>query len=167
MIANGREWGATTKGERKGGVPPPHVPGRRVGGGKGRGEILAVLLGSRVLEQYHGTPVAKQLGHIFEKLAELLPEKVRVRPEDMFIKFPGYTKHTRCGCCSPRRAPSGWRIGNGTRNRFCGGGGRVNLRSVFRQKAFMRSSGGYWPGGTTCGCWSRRRCGRPFRRRSG
>ncbi len=51
------------------------------------GEILAVLLGSRVLEQYHGTPVAKQLGHIFEKLAELLPEKVRIRPEDLFNRF--------------------------------------------------------------------------------
>ena len=51
------------------------------------GEILAVLLGSRVLEQYHGTPVAGQLGHIFEKLADMLPEKVRVRPENLFSRF--------------------------------------------------------------------------------
>jgi len=66
------------------------------------GEILAVLLGSRVLEQYHGTPVSKQLGHIFEKLAELLPEKVRVRPEDMFNRFSFR--------CPPARAvtPENW-----------------------------------------------------------
>ena len=66
------------------------------------GEILAVLLGSRVLEQYHGTPVAKQLGHIFEKLAELLPEKVRVRPADMFNRFSFR--------CPPARAvkPENW-----------------------------------------------------------
>ena len=51
------------------------------------GEILAVLLASRVLEQYHGTPVADQLSHIFEKLTDMLPEKVRVRPEDLFSRF--------------------------------------------------------------------------------
>ncbi len=61
------------------------------------GEILAVLLGSRVLEQYHGTPVAKH-----EKLAELLPEKVRIRPEDMFNRFSFR--------CPPARAvtPENW-----------------------------------------------------------
>ncbi len=51
------------------------------------GEILAVLLGSRVLEQYRGTPAARQLAQIFGKLSELLPEKVRVRPEEMFNRF--------------------------------------------------------------------------------
>jgi predicted DNA-binding transcriptional regulator YafY len=66
------------------------------------GEILAVLLGARVLEQYHGTPVARQLGQIFEKLAELLPDKVRIRPEQMFNRFSFR--------CPPARAvtPENW-----------------------------------------------------------
>jgi predicted DNA-binding transcriptional regulator YafY len=66
------------------------------------GEILAVLLGSRTLEQYHGTPVAKQLESIFQKLAELLPDKVRIRPEDMFNRFSFR--------CPPARAvtPENW-----------------------------------------------------------
>jgi proteasome accessory factor B len=51
------------------------------------GEILAVLLGSQVLEQYHGTPVAGQLGQVFNKLAALLPDKVRVVPENLFSRF--------------------------------------------------------------------------------
>jgi proteasome accessory factor B len=51
------------------------------------GEILAVLLGSRVLEQYRGTPIARQLAQIFEKLAGMLPDKVRVRPEDLYNRF--------------------------------------------------------------------------------
>lgn len=51
------------------------------------GEILAVMLGARVLEQYRGTPVARQLGQIFEKLAGMLPDKVRVQPENLFNRF--------------------------------------------------------------------------------
>ncbi len=51
------------------------------------GEILAVMLGARVLEQYRGTPIARQLGQIFDKLADLLPDKVRIRPENLFNRF--------------------------------------------------------------------------------
>jgi proteasome accessory factor B len=51
------------------------------------GEILAVLLASRVLEQYHGTPVAASLRQIFRKLTEMLPDKVRVLPENLFSRF--------------------------------------------------------------------------------
>jgi proteasome accessory factor B len=42
------------------------------------------------------------LGHIFEKLADLLPEKVRIRPEDMFNRFSFR--------CPPARAvtPENW-----------------------------------------------------------
>ena len=42
------------------------------------GEILSVLLASKVLEQYHGTPAADNLHHIFDKLAQMLPDKGRV-----------------------------------------------------------------------------------------
>ena len=51
------------------------------------GEILSVLLASKVLEQYHGTPVADNLRHIFDKLADMLPDKVRIPPENLFARF--------------------------------------------------------------------------------
>jgi len=51
------------------------------------GEILAVLLASRVLEQYNGTPMAQQLSQIFDKLAGMLPDKISVRPENLFNRF--------------------------------------------------------------------------------
>jgi predicted DNA-binding transcriptional regulator YafY len=51
------------------------------------GEILSVLLASRVLEQYHGTPAAANLREIFDKLAEMLPDKVSIPPENLFTRF--------------------------------------------------------------------------------
>lgn len=51
------------------------------------GEIVAILLGARMLEQYHGTPAAQQLVGIFEKLAEALPDSIRIRPENLFNRF--------------------------------------------------------------------------------
>lgn len=51
------------------------------------GEILSVLLASKVLEQYHGTPAAANLRQIFNKLAEMLPDKVRIPPENLFTRF--------------------------------------------------------------------------------
>ena len=51
------------------------------------GDLVAVLLATRVLEQYHGTPVAKQLEAIFTKIAESLPDKITVQPELVFSRF--------------------------------------------------------------------------------
>ena len=51
------------------------------------GEIVAILLGARMLEQYHGTPAAQQLIGIFEKLADSLPDSIRMRPENLFNRF--------------------------------------------------------------------------------
>ena len=51
------------------------------------GDLLAVLLASRVLEHYQGTPVAKQLEAIFQKIAESLPEKITLQPELIFSRF--------------------------------------------------------------------------------
>jgi len=51
------------------------------------GELLALLLGSRVLEQYRGTPVAGELHRLFAKLTELLPDKISLRPELLFSRF--------------------------------------------------------------------------------
>ncbi len=51
------------------------------------GEILSVLLASKVLEQYHGTPAVDSLRHIFDKLAQMLPEKVKIHPSTLFTRF--------------------------------------------------------------------------------
>jgi proteasome accessory factor B len=51
------------------------------------GELLAVLLAARTMEQYRGTPVAGQLGKVFAKLAEMLPDKVSVGPEMLHARF--------------------------------------------------------------------------------
>lgn len=51
------------------------------------GELLAVLLGAKALEQYSGTPAGEQLERIFGKLAEMLPEKIALRPEQLYAGF--------------------------------------------------------------------------------
>lgn len=51
------------------------------------GELLAVLLASRAMEQYRGTPVAKEVERVFNKLAGLLPDKVTLRPELLYTRF--------------------------------------------------------------------------------
>ena len=51
------------------------------------GEIVAILLGARMLEQYHGTPAARHLVGIFNKLADALPDSIRMRPENLFNRF--------------------------------------------------------------------------------
>ncbi|MEI7902258.1 MAG: WYL domain-containing protein [bacterium] len=51
------------------------------------GELLAVLLASRVAEQYRGSPVAKQIGRVFGKLAGLLPDKVSINPALLYARF--------------------------------------------------------------------------------
>lgn len=51
------------------------------------GELIALLLASRSIEQYKGTPVARELEKVFRKLAELLPDKLSIRPELIFTRF--------------------------------------------------------------------------------
>jgi len=51
------------------------------------GELLALLLASRSIEQYKGTPVARELEKVFRKLAELLPDKLSIQPELIFTRF--------------------------------------------------------------------------------
>lgn len=51
------------------------------------GELLAVMLGSRVMEQYAGTPVAGELKRVFQKLADALPDRVSLKPELLFNRF--------------------------------------------------------------------------------
>jgi len=51
------------------------------------GDLFAVLLASRVIEQYKGTPVAKELDAIFQKICDSLPEKISIHPELVFSRF--------------------------------------------------------------------------------
>jgi predicted DNA-binding transcriptional regulator YafY len=51
------------------------------------GELLAVLMASRVAEQFQGAPVAAQVQKVFEKLAGMLPDKISIRPELLFTRF--------------------------------------------------------------------------------
>ena len=51
------------------------------------GDLFAVLLASRVIEQYKGTPVARELDAIFQKICDSMPEKISIRPELVFSRF--------------------------------------------------------------------------------
>ena len=51
------------------------------------GELLALLVGARAMEQYAGTPVAVELQRVFRKLADSLPESISIRPESLFADF--------------------------------------------------------------------------------
>jgi len=51
------------------------------------GELAALLMGSKVLEQFQGTPMAEKLTAVFEKLSAFLPDNITVRPEELFSQF--------------------------------------------------------------------------------
>ena len=51
------------------------------------GELAALLMGSKALEQYKGTPMAEKLTAVFDKLSALLPDNITVRPEELFTRF--------------------------------------------------------------------------------
>ncbi|MFA5689214.1 MAG: WYL domain-containing protein [Kiritimatiellales bacterium] len=51
------------------------------------GELAALLMGSKFLHEFQGTPVAEKLMAIFDKLSSLLPENITLRPEELFTRF--------------------------------------------------------------------------------
>lgn len=51
------------------------------------GELVALLIGSKALEQFQGTPMAGKLTAVFDKLSALLPANITVRPEELFTRF--------------------------------------------------------------------------------
>lgn len=51
------------------------------------GALFDLLVASRALEQYQGTPVAKELKAVFDRISELMPEKISIRPELAFTRF--------------------------------------------------------------------------------
>jgi predicted DNA-binding transcriptional regulator YafY len=59
------------------------------------GDLVAILVAEKALEQYRGTPIAAELERVFSKITDLLPDKITVRPELIFNKFSFTTPPTR------------------------------------------------------------------------
>jgi len=51
------------------------------------GELTALIIGSRALEQYRGTPIATKLESVLEKLSDVLPAEISLNPSDLFSRF--------------------------------------------------------------------------------
>jgi predicted DNA-binding transcriptional regulator YafY len=51
------------------------------------GELAALLMGSKMLAAFQGTPMAEKLSTVFDKLSALLPDNITVRPEELFTHF--------------------------------------------------------------------------------
>ena len=51
------------------------------------GDLLVLLVASRAMEQYRGTPVAGKLEQIFNKIAEMIPDRISIKPELVFSRF--------------------------------------------------------------------------------
>ncbi len=51
------------------------------------GELAALLMGSKMLEAFQGTPMTDKLTAVFNKLSALLPDNITVRPEELFTHF--------------------------------------------------------------------------------
>ena len=51
------------------------------------GELAALLMGTKMLEAFQGTPMAEKLTAVFDKLSALLPDNITVRPEELFTRF--------------------------------------------------------------------------------
>ncbi len=51
------------------------------------GELTALVIGSRALEQYRGTPIAAKLESVLEKLSDVLPDSISLNPAELFSRF--------------------------------------------------------------------------------
>lgn len=51
------------------------------------GDLFTLLVASKALEQYRGTPVAEELERVFAKLTGMLPDKLTLRPELIYSRF--------------------------------------------------------------------------------
>ena len=59
------------------------------------GDLLAILVAEKALEQYRGTPIASELERVFSRITDLLPDKITIKPELIFNKFSFTTPPTR------------------------------------------------------------------------
>jgi predicted DNA-binding transcriptional regulator YafY len=51
------------------------------------GEMVSLLIGSRALQSFQGTPMAAKIEAIFDKLSALLPDNITLRPEELYSRF--------------------------------------------------------------------------------
>ncbi len=62
------------------------------------GELMALLIGTQALDMYQGTPVAGTLREIYQKLAELLPDKITLAPELLYDRMSFINAPARAIC---------------------------------------------------------------------
>jgi proteasome accessory factor B len=62
------------------------------------GELMALLIGTQALDMYQGTPVAGTLREIYQKLAELLPDKITLAPEMLYDRMSFINAPARAIC---------------------------------------------------------------------
>jgi len=51
------------------------------------GELVALLLAARSLDQYRGMPIGREVDTLLRKLAELLPDKINLDPAQFYGRF--------------------------------------------------------------------------------
>ncbi|WP_372795202.1 helix-turn-helix transcriptional regulator [Pontiella sp.] len=51
------------------------------------GELLALMIGTKALEQYKGTPLAPKLESVLEKLSDILPDEISLQPSELYSSF--------------------------------------------------------------------------------
>lgn len=51
------------------------------------GDLFVLLVATKALDAYRGTPVAKELERVFTKITDLLPDRISLKPELVFSRF--------------------------------------------------------------------------------
>lgn len=51
------------------------------------GELTALLIASRTLSEFQGTPVAQKLRQMFSKLSSMLPDSISISPGELYSQF--------------------------------------------------------------------------------
>ena len=51
------------------------------------GELAALMIGVKALDQYKGTPIAGKLESVLDKLAAVLPESISLQPAELYSSF--------------------------------------------------------------------------------
>jgi predicted DNA-binding transcriptional regulator YafY len=51
------------------------------------GELTALLMASRALSEFQGSPIAKKLREMFIKLSSMLPDSISITPSELYSQF--------------------------------------------------------------------------------
>ena len=116
-------------------------------------DLFAVGVAMKVLQLYEGTPAAKDLKAIFERLSKLMPPEVRVAPssfvEKLYIRQRSGRSTRRCGTRWRRRFARRSRSRSTTRSRRGSSGSGRSSRSTSFSTAWTGSSSRRTPATTS------------------